>query len=76
MRGEMGTLGAFAGNWVLSLLLHSIGQSKSHDQPRPTGSGSRFQPKYIITMQSPLMVFSFQAKVPISVVVMVGGIST
>ena len=34
----MGTLGAFAGNWVLSLLLHSIGQSKSHDQPRPTGS--------------------------------------
>lgn len=76
MRGDTWTLGASAGNWVLSLLLHSTGQSKSHDQPGPTGWGSRFHPKYIITIQSPLMGFSFQAKVPIYVVIMVGGIST
>lgn len=76
VRGDTWSLGAFAGNWVLSLLLHSTGQSKSHDQSGPTGWGSRFHPKYIITIQSPLMGFSFQAKVPIYVVVMVGGIST
>ena len=76
VRGDTWTLGASAGNWVLSLLLHSTGQSKSHDQPGPTGWGSRFHPKYIITIQSPLMGFSFQAKVPIYVVIMVGGIIT
>lgn len=46
VRGDVWTLGAFAGDWVVSLLLHSIGQSKSHNQPRPTGWGSRFHPKY------------------------------
>lgn len=43
--------------------------------PDPQGGGSRFHPKYIVTIQSPLMGFP-SGKVPIYVVVMVGGIST
>lgn len=53
MRGAMSTLEACAGNCEMSLLLHSLGQSKSCDQPRPKGWGNRCHPKYYCHFRSP-----------------------
>lgn len=45
MRGAIRILEGCTGNWEMSLLLHSLGQSKLHDDPRSKGWRSRFHPK-------------------------------